>query len=99
MVNSWVPDEICMEQWPQVVPFLSLFLPIFNARLIEYGHFQLIRLPASPITLKKVAEVFYHLIANLQPHALFRNRLEQCFEHGLCAITFLVAGKIRSHAP
>jgi hypothetical protein len=95
-MKKGVPDEINMQQSTHVATRELSVLPALDAEPIESSDFLPIRPLSSDVLFKQVSEILYGFVADLHPHALFRQGTKQCFEHQLAAVSPFVARKIGS---
>src|SRR5260370_14928904 len=99
MMDLRVPNEVNMQQRPQIMAFLCLSLPRRHSMGVKHIDNLTLRVVLGGVGPKQVLKVFDHLKANLHSHALLRDRLEQRPQHHLAAVALLIAGEVGSNAP
>src|SRR5229473_2544629 len=99
MMRLRVPDEIDMQQWPQIVPFFCLLLPRRHSMGIKHIDDLAFGVVLCDVGPKQIPNVLDYLIPQLHSHALLGDRFEQRPQHHLGAVSLLIAGEIRSNAP
>src|SRR5512140_2345721 len=72
VVYRRVPDEVYVKHGPEIVAGFSLFLPGLEPCSIERPPNFIARTVLRRVNVKQVADVFDHLIADLDSHALLR---------------------------
>src|SRR5260370_37386342 len=98
MMRLRVPDEIDMQQWPQIVPFFCLSLPRCHSMRIKHIDDLALGVVLCGVGPKQIPKVLDNLIPHLHSHALLGHRFEQRSQHHVGAVPLLIAGEVRSNA-
>src|SRR5947209_6806771 len=98
VMDRRVPDQVDMKDRAQIVTAFGLSLPGFQACGIQGLPDFTPRTILRGVELKQIPNVFNDFIPDLDSHALLGNGLEQSAEHGLAAISLLVACKVRGNS-
>src|SRR5271166_495929 len=94
-MNDRVPYEVHVQERPHVVAIRLFDSPSFDAHVVECNYLRAFGLLRFGITLKQISDILHYFVAELYPHALFRQRAKERLQHQLPTVSAFVAREIR----